>query len=306
MGPIGRDAFTAAELKAFWGAASGVDDEEGGLARHVGNIADLAAVRRPAGGGFDIAIVGNAFRMVGRKVVAIEIDLVAEAEGEADELAIVGEGGGAVEAAGGGDDSLDVLTEIDEHNMQRIVFGERIDHGVGVAPARFRGDGAVLREDFEACAIDVACADFATVLIVGQDEGDLAVAEALDVEKLEEDIIDDLACRLVDISGLLLATDGLAAALEIQSELVVLSCGLDFELSLCGLLAGQDSEPSGKCEHPFQLLAGCGITIEGVDAERRVVGGFFPDICALGLCVGEIDEECEEEERCDFSHVWTA
>ena len=73
MGPIGRDAFTAAELETFRGAASGIDDEEGGLAGHVGDIADLAAVGRPAGGGFDVAVIGKAFRLVGREVVAVEI-----------------------------------------------------------------------------------------------------------------------------------------------------------------------------------------------------------------------------------------
>lgn len=68
----------------------------------------------------------------------------------------------------------------------------------------------------------------------------------------------------------------------------------------------QDFEPSGKREHPLQLLAGRGVAVKGIDSERRVVGCGFPDIRALDLGIGETDEKCEEEERCDFSHVWTA
>ena len=164
--------------------------------------------------------------------MAIEVHLVAEAEGEADELAAMGEGRRAVQTTGGGDDPLDMLAKIDEHDVQRIVLRERIDHGVGMAPAGLRGDGAVLRENFEASAVDIACADFTAVLVVWQDEGDFAVAEALDVEELVKDIVDDLAGGLVDVCSLLLAADGFTAALEIQRELVFLSCGLDFELGL--------------------------------------------------------------------------
>ena len=66
--------------------------------------------------------------------------------------------------------------------MERVVFGQRIDHGVGMAPAGFRGDGVVLRQDFKACAVQIACADFAAVLGVGQDKGDFAVTDRRNIE----------------------------------------------------------------------------------------------------------------------------
>ena len=93
MRPVGRYTFTAAQLEAFGLAAVSGDNEEGGFAGHVGDKANLFSVRAPAGGGFDIAVVGEALCLVGREIMAIKIDLVAEAEGEADELSVAGEGG---------------------------------------------------------------------------------------------------------------------------------------------------------------------------------------------------------------------
>ena len=246
MRPVGRDAFAAAKLQAFRGATGGGNDEEGRFAGQVGNIADLLAVRRPAGGGFNIAVIREAFRLVGREIVAVKVHLVAKAEGEADELAVAGKGGGTVEAARGRDDPLDAFAKIHEHNVERIVLGERIDHGVGVAPAGLRGDGVVLREDFETRAVEIDRANFAAVLGVGDDERDFAVAEALDIEQLSEDVINDKAGSFVNVRGLFLAADGFAVALQIQSELRVVTGGLDFENRIFGLLFGHDFEPSGK------------------------------------------------------------
>ena len=190
--------------------------------------------------------------------------------------------------------------------MKRVVLGERIDHGVGVAPAGLRGDGVVLREDFETRAIKIDRADFAAVLGIGHDERDFAVAQALDVEQLLENVIDDKAGCLVGVRSLFLAADGFAVALEIQRELRVVACRLDFENCISGVFFRHDFEPSGKGEHPLQFLAGFGRAIEGFDDKRRIVNGSFNDICMLDLGVGEIDEEGDEEERGDFSHVWTA
>ncbi len=279
MRPVGRNAFAATDLKAFRSAAGGIDNEEGGFSGHVGNIADLLAVRRPAGGGFDVAVVGEAFRLIGREIVAVEINLVAETEGEADELAVMREGSGAVETAGGGDDPLDTLAEIHEHDVQCVIFRERIDHGVGVAPGGFRGDGAVFREDFETFfrTIWIDGADFAAVLGIRQDESDLATAETLDVEELAENIIDDLAGGLIAVCCLLLTADGLAIALEIQCELVFVTGGLDFVNGFGSLILGHDSEPSGNGEHPLQFLAGGVGTIECFDGERWVVATSHDD-----------------------------
>ena len=72
------------------------------------------------------------------------------------------------------------------------------------------------------------------------------------------------------------------------------------------MILGHDFEPPGKREHPLQFRKEFLRAVEGFYDKRRIVKGFFNDIRLLVLGVGEIDEEGDEEECGDFSHVWTA
>ena len=103
-----------------------------------------------------------------------------------------------------------------------------------------------------------------------------------------------------------LAGDGFAIALEVQCELAALSGGLDFELGFGGVFGGQDIEPTGKCEHPLKFLAGFIGAVKRLNGDTWIVRSRFDDSRMGGLLgVEKAEEEGEEQDGGDFSHVWT-